>query len=393
MLKSWVGKLDSEVAFGSIFVVFFGAGFLLRPTPVWAMVYYAGFLPAFFALLWSRRGTDAVRDPGVVLNLAMMAWFGLTLVWGLDQTPARVAKYAFSIPVNFSIVVAGLVFFSTAEEKYLTGIYRVIPVMAAVNALIAIAMNLPHGFDVRLEGWAETRHPILGADVISVALVFCLRGWHAEARWPWRATCVAAGLLCVVFVLLTGSRGPFLAMAAAVVCYLIQVRPRMVVSLAAIAGLLAAAAVLFMPELVSFVTANVNRDTYRLAIWQETLALVRLRPFIGYGAANVHEFVNPWITFPHSIYMSSLYYAGAIGLGLVLALLGYCGWRAWKIDDRAVRAFASALMVVPVVGGLTDVGQFIKSPSEVWYILWLPIVAVLGLSRRTRAGKIEAGSS
>ena len=388
MLKSWAGRVDPQVVFFPIFVFFVGAGFILRPTPVWAMVYYAGVLPAFFAFLWARRGTLSLCDPGLVLSLAMMVWFGLTLVWGIDQTPKRVAKFVFSIPVNFSFLAVGWVFFTTAEERFLTRLYRVIPIVAVVNAVISIVIFFANGAGGRLHGWAETRHPILGADVMCVALVFCLHGWYSEPDRRWRTACLLAGLTCAGFVLLTGSRGPFLAMVAAVVCYLIQVRPRAVVVLAAVAGILAVGVAVWVPEVVAFATTNLDRDSYRLMIWNETLDLVRLRPWLGYGAANVHEFVEPSITFPHSIYMSSLYYAGSIGLGLVLGFFGFFGWRAWFVEDRELRAFLVALMLVPAVAGLTDIGQFIKSPSEVWYILWLPVVTVLGLSRRTRVGKI-----
>jgi len=382
MPKFMAGRLDPQVAFFPVFVAFFGLGFILRPTPVWALVYYVAVMPTFFMLLWSRRGEFSFRDPALGLILALMVWFGLTLSWGLDQTPKRVLKYMFSIPVNASLVAAAYIFFAHAEERFLTPLFRAISVAAVITTLISIILMGDSLGGERLTGWAETRHPILGADVMSVAFVVCLHRAFEDANTIWRRWGAVAAVFCVVFVLLTGSRGPLLALFAAMVCFLVQVRPRAVLILGGGIAVLAALAVPFFPGVVNFAQENLMRNSYRLEIWEETLELVSQRPLLGYGAANVHTFVDPSITFPHSIYMSSLYYAGVAGLLAVLSLFGVTFWRAWSIENRSTRAFVTAMMVVPMVAGLTDIGQFIKSPSEVWYILWLPILTVLGVSRR-----------
>src|SRR3546814_4472953 len=51
--------------------------------------------------------------------------------------------------------------------------------------------------------------------------------------------------------------------------------------------------------------------------------------------------------------------------------------RAWNSNHRP---FLISLLSVPAIAGLTDLGQAIKSPSEEWFILWLPALIVAAKS-------------
>lgn len=390
MQNSWAGNLRSGEAFFTAFVAFLACGFLLRPNPVWAFVYYAAVLPTFAALLWHRRAEISLRDPSLGIALAAIGWFGLTLSWGIDQPPAKIPRYLISVFVNASFVLAAYLFFLWGAPFWRMATQRVISVSAAANSLISMilfAFEHPGVFGlgeytgVRLEGWAETRHPILGANVMCIALVLALSGLLSEPQRGWRVAHGATAALCVLFVFATGSRGPFLAMLAAASGFLILSRRFAVLAILGGAAVLGALAVVLVPGGMEFVVGNLERNSFRLDIWREAVGLAAQRPWLGYGAANAHWFVLPKITFPHSLYVSALYYGGVVGLGLVLAMLVSVATRAWRSGGED-RALFLALLTVPVVGGLTDIGQFVKSPSELWYILWLPVAAILGTTRR-----------
>lgn len=365
--------------FPLVFTLFFALGFFLRPTPVWAMVFYAGVTPLF--LLYVRRHGFGRLAPGVFAALAVTVWFGLTLVWGVDQPQGRVQGYAISAFINSVLVLAGFVFFRNADEADFARFARTIALAAAANALLSLVLHF--GFrpnEGRLGGWAETRHPILGADVMAVAFVFAAEAIRRARSRRETILFAACAVLTVVFILLSGSRGPLLALAAATACLLIPSRTARFLALAAAAS--AVLAYFAVPAVDDFVHTNLSRTPYRFEIWSATLDYVRERPFVGHGVANVRWFVDPQFTFPHSIYMSALYYGGAIGLTLLLALFATAAWAAWRIPNRNERLHSLALLAIPVVAGLTDIGQAIKAPSEEWYIVWLPVLAVLGRALR-----------
>jgi hypothetical protein len=82
-------------------------------------------------------------------------------------------------------------------------------------------------------------------------------------------------------------------------------------------------------------------------------------------------------TFPHDLYLSLLYYSGAIGLLLFLALAAVLAarlLRAWDADAP----WLAALGIAVLLGGLTDLGQVTKGPGPMWLILWIPVGLMIG---------------
>lgn len=374
--------------FSAAFTAFLVGGFLLRPNTAWASIYYAAVLPTFLALAWRRRGEICFRDPALGWAFLAIAWFGLSLAWGVDQPPGKAPRYLVSVAVNSTFVLCAYVFFSDARARWLELLKRLLPLAAAANALVSLAIHFSANsgselLSTRLVGWGETRHPILGADVMCIALIFAVQRLWCETSGLWRSVSVAAIALGVSFVLATGSRGPLLALLAGVSCFVALSCPRRFPVVVIGMAVVAAAIYATVPGIVEFVHVNLERDSFRLEIWREVVALVKQRPLLGYGAANSRWFVNPDFTFPHSLYMSALFYGGVVGLGLVLGLLAVAALKAWRHGGED-RSLLLALLTVAVVAGLTDIGQFAKSPSELWYILWLPLTLIFGLSRRKR---------
>ena len=115
--------------------------------------------------------------------------------------------------------------------------------------------------------------------------------------------------------------------------------------------------------------------------------MIRQRPIFGHGlAANLHLHVGDartgdWITFPHDLYLSLLFYSGIVGFGLFAALAAVVSWRlarrlpaSWTDIEWA---WLAALWLFVLVAGLTDLGQITKGPGPMWFIVWLPLGLVL----------------
>jgi O-antigen ligase len=128
-----------------------------------------------------------------------------------------------------------------------------------------------------------------------------------------------------------------------------------------------------------------------LEIWNSAWDYIQQRPVLGYGAASGGTFAQSW-TFPHSLYLSTWYYSGIIGLILVISLFATLLYGALRIPDTANRGFVLSLLSVPAVAGITDLGQAIKPPSEEWYIIWLPVIIASASTMAFGTGHLTSAS-
>ena len=131
-------------------------------------------------------------------------------------------------------------------------------------------------------------------------------------------------------------------------------------------------------------------SSHRFEVWHYTLGLIRDRPLFGHGlAANLHFVVGAGpkdaLTFPHDLYLSLLFYSGAVGLLLFAAMAMLLSWRLLRAMRRpdAEWAWLSALWLNVLVVGLTDLGQITKGPGPIWFIVWLPVGLLLTRKERT----------
>ncbi len=232
--------------------------------------------------------------------------------------------------------------------------------------------------DGRMNGWAETRHPILGASVIGVCVLLAA-GRMLEGRSRRLAGAViVAGL---AFIVLTGSRGPLIAIAGSLAVLLLGLRPRLLAAAAALGAACLAIVAVGAPALGAALAARIMQRGWssRLDIWHLALREIAQRPLFGHGpGARLDRAVD---NFPHDLFLSMLFYSGAVGLVLLLALLALAVRAAWLRPEPAARWTLLALLAHLVLSGLTDLSQITKGPSPMWYIVWLPVALALGPTR------------
>jgi O-antigen ligase len=356
-------------------VVFLASAFVLAPAPIWSLTFYLGVLPA--ALLRAWRGPPLEwRNFYVIVIGLIIVWSALTLIWGENPGHERVPKFLFGA-VCTAVFVAALMTTLREGKTSARNIGTALIVAGAANAALSILLYL-HKIppDWRLVGWAETRHSILGALVIGVC---CLFAFDRAFREPeHRRLCIFAAVLCLCFILLSGSRGPIIAIAVATPMLTRGFSVRTGLKFAGgIFGLLAVLAILaflLQPTLSSEVLHRyLDRPSYRLDIWAYTLSRVAEKPWFGHGLAAYLGMEQGNFTFPHNIFLSTLFYSGIVGLSLLLALLGtyFIGVvRNWR---RPAAPLLLALLAHAIIGGLTDLGQLTPGPAPLWIILWLPI--------------------
>ena len=129
--------------------------------------------------------------------------------------------------------------------------------------------------------------------------------------------------------------------------------------------------------------------SHRLEIWTQTLAVLRQAPgwaaWVGLGPGATIG--RPGEDFPHNLLLSTAFYGGLIGLGLLLALLGLVALAAWRGPERPLRL---ALLVLVLGVGMTDLSNLAKGPSPMWYVVWVPLVLSLNPQRGLLGGRAAA---
>ncbi len=355
-----------------VFSLFLFLGFFLPTESAWADVFYVCVAPV---ILW--RLSRERFSPVWILPLLLIGWSILTVAW--CDHPGR---------NNSSYLVRGLMtalFYLGLSLALARGmeLTRVLGVAAGLDAVWALARYDWAAFPVsRLSGLGETAQLTLGASVMAVAALVALDRGLRKAHWGWFGL---TGLLSV-YVLLSGSRGAMAGLVAGLAVLLVR---RWFVLLAGVAtGLL----LLGRHGAQSLLTGR--GDSFRLVIWKASLARIAERPWFGHGMGAVLGFGQ--FTFPHDLFLSLLFYSGLVGLALFVAMAMVLWGGVWR-HGSGERALLIALWVNMLVAGLSDDGQIIKGPSELWYLIWLPVAhssAVMMRAReqaaRDRLGKARA---
>lgn len=242
---------------------------------------------------------------------------------------------------------------------------------------------LNHG---RLNGWGRVVNPVTCGFIYGLAFLIALFGKKQLFYFrniPWFIFYPLA-VIPLLALILTQSRGPFLATAALIVIVpLVQVYfskgfKRSII-LPFIIFAIACGAFLYCGNSMTFDRGT----TGRTQIWKHAVELVQEKPVLGHGIAT--EFVYPFILNgkaasaedPHNLYLSALVHTGFAGLILqVSALLAGLYFSALKFRDDG-DASPMILLGFGAIMGLVDFGGFYKNLDITWLVFWFPIALLL----------------
>jgi len=356
-------------------LVFLVLGFLIAAERVWADLFYLIILPLALHEGWRRRTSWRWSDPTVhvIIGCGLIVLFALSLAWdeSAQATPTLLYRWCWDAFCTCVFVLA-LADALASSPAYRTWLTKAVIAAASINGLISIIEFLVFaeswGRDpTRLAGWGETRHPILGAVIIGVVVLMAAAQAlkTADGRYS-----VAAGI-GLVFIALTGSRGPGLAILVALALLLWGSRPKWL--LLAIASAVVGIGFLALIDyalLVRIAGAVLLRgDSHRFIIWQMSWHDISLRPLLGYGPA--YRIDRPGEDFPHNLFLSTWLYTGLVGLTLLVAYLAAVLRQALQAPADLDRMLNLAILVHVLISAMTDLGQVIRGPGPMWYIIWL----------------------
>jgi O-antigen ligase len=370
------------------------------------------------AVLVAARGRRAatVPSPGAAILVPLVLWAlwaSSSLLW--SHAPAYTLR---ELRAEFAWSLATMTVFYVAADGVSALRALMLTVLAGLALMTGLSLALaPFGDAFAAGTWhggvgAYATYLVLAAPVLILLLAPPPAGFRGPAT-----VLAAAVLLCALLLAaarLTDNRMVWIAFAAigATAAVLAGLRWRAAVLrapvrwLAPVAMLLVALAVLFADAArekarVHFppdtsVVETIERDP-RLQLWNRTAALIAERPWTGYGFGKEvlrqelrNTLGDPTLSHAHNIFISQWLQTGAVGLALLVALLGAIGWRY----VRFCRSTSDTLALLGVVGLSLLAGFIVKNLTDDFLIrsngrlFWALNAAILGWGiRQERAGR------
>jgi O-antigen ligase len=348
-----------------------------------------------------------------VVPLALwVLWASSSLLWSHapDYTLRELrAEFAWSLAtmVVFYVAADGVRAWRTLTLTVLAGL----ALMAGLSLVLA-----PFGDPFAAGTWhggvgAFATYLVLAGPVLIVLVAPTPAGFRGTAPAHVEAVLLAGLLLAAAR--LTDNRMVWIALAAlgATAAVLAGLRWRAaflrapVRWLAPLAVLLVALAVLFADAArekarVHFppdtsVVETIERDP-RLPLWNRTASLIAERPWTGYGFGKGMlrqelrgSLGDTTLSHAHNVFISQWLQTGAVGLALLVALLGAIGWRY----VRFCRSASDSLALLGIVGLSLLAGFIVKNLTDDFLVrsngrlFWALNAVILGWGiRQERAG-------
>ncbi|HWO44680.1 MAG TPA: O-antigen ligase family protein [Methylomirabilota bacterium] len=292
-------------------------------------------------------------------------------------------------PIAFAFVLMHAVTTWRRALAVLSGFGVAGIVVGLANSILVIAALRAHTYDVTqtppvvIYTTANALALFLGP-LIAVAASLFLHGTSRELR-------ICSGVFLLVAVpsmLLSFSRGGYLAMAAVAVGLALSHRRRwlLLAGLVIAGGLVSAIPPIFHRISIEF--QNVGGTTFfgragRLELWSATLKMLSHYPIFGAGLSGFAERIGPYwnanhperFIDPHNIVLNFWVETGLLGVFVfawLLVLVFRISWHGWKKSDSDWRPiFLGVLlaMVAIVVHGLVDVPYFKNDLSLLFWAL------------------------
>lgn len=264
-------------------------------------------------------------------------------------------------------------------------------VLGGLSSLIVFGVF--NNFAGRLYGIGALYQPIEGVSVLIIYLcIGALLLWHERHALNWKDLTLlfAALLMTCACTLLSGSRGPTLALTLAIVyCFLISAivhRHWKLLSIAAACLITALIGVLWLYGIDEFIQFMSKRGTsYRLLLWTAHLEHPPQSLLFGHGAAQdlqstaaglkVYTESGLGTAQPHNLFLGTFVQTGLIGLGFLLTLLGTVLSGIYRsATSRAERLYMLGIVGTVVMLVTTNTYTLIISVKTMWLYTWLPLI-------------------
>lgn len=371
--------------------------------PAYVVRWHYGFYPttllehatfvcvAVFLVEAVREGEVPVwRSPYVVPGLLFLV-AGAVSVWAAPGRSAALGLYrAYLVePMALGFVIVNVVRTPARALLVAGGLMAGGLAVGVANSAVVTEGLLRHTYQV-----TQTPPVVVYLTANAVALyvvpIAAVAGALAlHGRGVARLVGAVAFVVSVPVVMLSFSRGGYLAMGAVVLGLALSHRRRLVLAGIAVVGALALGLVhpIRQRVLIELQNAYGSSVDSRIELWTDTVKLLRARPLLGAGLSGFPDRIAPYYTHfrtaanfvdPHNIVLNFWVETGLLGLLAFAAILVVTvvscarGWVTLPAAWRPYQLGVLLAMVAVVVHGLVDVPYFKNDLSlEFWALVAL----------------------
>ena len=346
---------------------------------------------AFIVETWRARAQLTWRTPFTIATV-MFILAGTISVFTAPSRVAALGLYRAYIiePIIFAFILMHAVTSARRAVVVLGGLAIAGIAVCVPNSVIVLQALLTHTYDVIqtppvvIYTTANALALFIGP-LIAIASALAL---HARDRYI-RVGSIVFLLVAVPGMMLSFSRGGYLAMAAVVVGLALSHRRRVwLLAGAAGAGILVA----LIPPVFHRIAVefqNTNGTTFfgragRIELWTATLKMLREHPLFGAGLSGFADRIAPFwnadhperFIDPHNIALNFWVEMGVLGMiafAWIMVTAFRVTWRGWREASGEWRTIELALLlalVAVVVHGLVDVPYF---KNDLSLLFWTTI--------------------
>ena len=321
------------------------------------------------------------------LAALFLGYMTLSVLWSSNNEPVVKTLTEALLVLTFCLAIPASI---ERFHWFLNALVVLVILSAVVNSGYSIYLHyalpdyqpLP---EPRLYALGRLSNPVIGALSYGFATVLAAYMFLNETRRLARAGYLAATLLFLFAIVLTGSRGAYLALAAAMsVGVLLQYPGNRKLQVTGVAGTLlalSAGAYFFLGPEALFSRAL----SFRPEIWSEFISrTITSNVWVGMGMTTDSEFQLPelLIQHPHSAFIATFYYGGLIGLALYLGLVLRAIQSLGGMGQHNVRLLGSMLLAFGLTATALDGNELISKVNYLWFLVWLPVgLAMIGAKR------------
>ena len=321
----------------------------------------------------------------VGLAALFLVYMALSVAW--SNSDERVTK---------SLIEAFLVFtfclsipLSAARFQWFLNTLALLTILAAVvNCGYSIYLHfaLPNFQPLpepRLYSLGRLSNPVIGAFSYSFAAVLAVYMMLTNER---RVAKLAYALVVLFFlwaIVLTGSRGVYLALAAGVsLGVLLRYPGKLKIQMLGVAftlTTLSLTAYLLLGQELLFKRGF----SFRPEIWTEFISRTMTgNIWIGVGMSTDSslQLCELLIKHPHSVFVSTFYYGGAIGLAIYLAMIVSSIFALNQNKESNLRLLGAMLLVFGMTATTLDGDEIVTKVDYLWLLVWIPLSLAMARS-------------
>jgi O-antigen ligase len=378
-LRFWRSVIGLGLGWMMLGLVVMPAGISFNPGRLYqASLIVLLYLPAWCLALTGHAATWRALLPSWAFRwfLLLLAWAAVSLLWSPTPHVGDAASRLLSV---LAFVLAWPLWLDADERRAQRLLLLAGLAMALVAGWFCVTYLWRPPADGRIVGDGVIATANYAAAVMGVAALWlCVLPVAdrriAACRW------LAVGVL-LAFVVLTGSRSTWLALAICALLAPLWRRSRLAYGLAG-GTLLAGILCILQPW-----PALIERGTsLRPQLLHQSLALIAQHPWrgLGQGADFTLTIAGTAYTHSHNVLTQTLIQLGIPGLLLLVVTWCLVAWRGWLARARVTGRLVLALWLYASVVLQFDMPQLLDSPRPGWLLVWLPLGLALWLQLDAR---------